>query len=155
MNWNSERVKILEEASRPMSIDNTEGSSNSLMKLVTPTALIIKDEDIVKTYLHPNVEVDEEAANYNIEKSLECVNGKPFYHILVADPTTHVTVEVRNYHHEKFETLKKGEAIVIKSLAHRILATGLVAVRKHRYPTKVFDTEAEALKWFDELRGQE
>ena len=155
MNWNSERIKILEEAFRPMSLDRTDRGANSLSKVVTPTALIIKDGDVVKTYLHANVEVDDEAAEYNIERTLECVSGKGFYHLLVADPTTHVTVEVRNYHHEEFESLKLAEAIVLKSLAHRILTTGLLAVRKHRYPTKIFDCESEALKWFNELRKTE
>lgn len=154
MNWNLERIKVLESA-RPMTPETNEGGQNALVKLVTPTALIIIDGDVMTTYLNADVEFGEEEANHNIDIALKQLNGKKIYHLTVPDPSTHITLQPGNYWNERFLAAKKGEALVIKSLAHRILANAFISTRKKLFPIRIFATESEALKWFDELRGQE
>jgi ribosomal protein S6 len=59
---------------------------------------------------------------------------------------------VEEYGDARFEAIKKGEAIVVKTLAHRILARGIVQARRGKYPISIFNTETEAIAWFDSLR---
>lgn len=123
-----------------------------LKKLVTSSALIMIDGDVVKTYFHPDAEVTEESAEENFEAMWDDVKDMKFYNMIVPDSTTQISIDVRSYDNQPLEDLKKAEALVIKSLAHRILAKFYLNARKHRYPTKVVDTEAEALEWFESLR---
>jgi len=91
-------------------------------KVLTSSALIIIDNDVVKTYTNPDMEYDDQAAIENVEAIWEQVKDRRIFNLIVSDPTTHVTVEARGYTHNEFEKLKVAEAIVIKTLGHRILA---------------------------------
>lgn len=121
-------------------------------KIVTPSALIIIDGDVVSTYTNPDSEFSGEDADKNIEAIWELIKDKKICHLIVPDPTTHVTVEAREYTNPKFESVKKAEAIVIKTLAHRLLAQFYLAARRGKsYPVRIFDSEIEAKKWFASL----
>lgn len=123
-----------------------------LEKIVTPSALIIVDGDIVKTYTNPNSEFCDDAANENAQAIWDFVKDKRIFHLIVPDPTTLITIEARNYRNNDFESVKKGEAIVIKTLGHRLLAHFYMNVRKNNYPVKIFDCENKAVDWFNSLR---
>ena len=151
MNWNLEQTKIL-ESDWPMGSEKNGGKKNSIVKLVTPTALIIIDNDVMTTYLNPDVEFSEEEADVNIDMALKHLHGKRIFHVTVPDSTTHITLRPKRYWNEKFLAVKKAEALVIKTLAHRILANAFISTRKELFPIRIFATEAEALKWFEELR---
>lgn len=126
-----------------------------LKKVTTPTALILIDGDVVKTYMRPDVEFSAEASEENIEAIWDDIKDKKIFNLLLPDPSTQITVDVRTYENAGLESIKKAEAIVIKSLAHRLLAKFYLKSREGRYPTKVFDNEAQALEWFESLRRQE
>jgi hypothetical protein len=123
-----------------------------LEKIITPSALIILDGDIVKTYTNPDSEFCDDAATENAQAIWGLVKDKRIYHLIVPDPTTLITIEARNYRDNNFESVKKGEAIVIKTLGHRLLAHFYMNVRKNDYPVKVFDCEIKAVEWFNSLR---
>lgn len=123
-----------------------------LKKIVTSSALILIDDDMVKTYFHPEVEVTDESAEENFDAIWDDVKDRPYYSLVVPDMTTQISLDVRNYENDALDGLKRAEALVIRSLAHRILAKFYLKGRKDRFPTKVVDTEAEALLWFEELR---
>ncbi|MBI1289314.1 MAG: hypothetical protein GC178_17235 [Flavobacteriales bacterium] len=126
-----------------------------LKKVTTPTALILIDGDVVKTYLHADVEFTEESSEENIAAIWNDIKDKKIFNLLVPDASTQITVDVRTYENVGLERIKRAEAIVIKSLAHRLLAKFYLKPRKERYPTKVFDNEAKALEWFDSIRQTE
>ena len=126
-----------------------------LEKVITPTALILVDIDVVKVYLNADVELSTEAAEENVEAIWHLVKDREVFHLVVPDSTTHVTMGVEEFGDSRFEAIKKGEAIIVKTLAHRILAGGIVQARKRKYPIKICDTEMEAIDWFDSLRKSE
>jgi hypothetical protein len=128
-------------------------SLDKMKKVVTKSSLIILDGDLVTTYTHPDVEFSAESADDNYASIREDLLGRKVFHMIVPDPTTHVTLDVRSYRNEDFEDRKKGEAIVIKTLAHRLLAKFYYGIRKDRYPIRIFDTETSALEWFGTLRS--
>jgi len=124
-----------------------------LEKVITPTALILIDDDVVKTYMNADMEFNAEAAADNIEAIWEYVKGKKVYHLAVPDASTQITMGVDEFGDSRFENLKLGEAIIVKTLAHRILAKAFVKVRCSKYPIKMFEDENDALAWFDTLRA--
>lgn len=126
-----------------------------LKKFETPSALMMLDGNILKTYMRPDIEYTEEDSDENIATVWDDVKDMKFFHLIVPDSSTQISIDVRNYTNEPFESLKRAEAIIIKSLAHRILAKFYVKPRQNRYPTRIFDTEAEALAWFAELEEQQ
>ncbi len=114
--------------------------------------MVIVDQDVVKTYGRPDAEFNEEVSERCIQSIWEHVKDKRIFNLLVAHPTTHVTVNVSHYSNDDYEAVKRAEAMVISSLAHRMLVKFYIKSRKLDYPMMVFDTEKKALKWFDELR---
>ena len=124
----------------------------NMEKVITSSALIIIDDDVVKTYTNPDMEYDDQAANENIEAIWGQVRGKRIFNLIVSDPTTHVTVEARGFTHREFEKLKIAEAIVIKTLGHRILADYYAQAKSRKYPCKVFDCESKAIEWFESVK---
>lgn len=137
-----------------MNSNLTQRNSNHILlkKIVTSSALILIDDDMVKTYFHPDVEVTDESAKENVDAVWNDLKGRHHFSLIVPDSTTQISLDVRSYNNERFEKLKKAEALVIRTLAHRILAKFYLKARPGNYPTKVFDTEADALLWFEELR---
>jgi len=60
-----------------------------------------------------------------------------------------VTSEARNYlaHHEGLIKVRKAHAIIVDSLANRLLANFYFKFNKPKGPGKVFNTEKAALLW--------
>lgn len=125
----------------------------SLEKIVTLSSLIIVDGDVVTTYMNADSEFNDDSANENAEAVFDLVSDKSVFHLIIPDPTTHITVAAGNYSNRRFESIKKAEAIVIKTLGHRLLAQFYMDNNKKEYPVKVFNCEKEAMAWFSSLRG--
>ena len=132
----------------------TSNYSQTLEKIVTPSALIIIDGDVVKTYTNANTVLSDDDADQNVRAIWELIKDKSVYHLVVPDPTTHITVEAGKYRNDDFDSRKKGEAIVIKTLGHRILAQVYIKMRTSRFPIRIFDCEHKAIEWFDALRSE-
>ena len=126
-----------------------------LEKVITPTALILVDDDVVRTYLNADVEFSRESATDNIEAVWDLIKDRRVYHLMVPDASTQITMGMGEIGDERFEIKKKGEALVIKTLGHRILSKAFLKARKHKYPVRVFEKEQEAIDRFDSLRQQE
>ena len=123
------------------------------IRIVTPSSLMIIDNDLVITYTNPDIEFSDESADQNVNAIWDIVKNRSVFHLIVPDPSTHVTVEVREYKNERFESIKKAEAIVIKTLGHRLLAQFYLKARKDKdYPVRIFESEADAREWFETLR---
>ncbi len=126
-----------------------------LEKVITPSSLILIDGDVVKTYTHPDVEFGYDEAKDNVEAMWSHIENRSVFHMVAPDSTTHITMETDAYGDNRFEAIKKGEALVIKTLGHRILAKAFMQARSHKYPVRIFDCEADAIAWFDSLRKAE
>ena len=127
--------------------------SSVMHKIVTTSALVIIDDDLVITYVNPDCEFSDESARENFDAIYDTIRNRKVFHLVVPDPSSLVTVEAREYMNPRFEELKKGEALVIKTLGHRILAQFYMLARKEKdYPIRIFDSEQAATDWFDSLR---
>lgn len=124
-------------------------------KVITPTALILIDDDVVKNYLNADVEFSQESAEENVEAVWEFVKDRRVYHLVVPHASTQITMGIGEIGSERFEIKKKAEALVITTLAHRILSNAFIRARKHKYPIRTFEREQDALEWFNSLRELE
>lgn len=124
---------------------------------VETTASIISFEepDLVRSISKPQTELTLDCVLENSEAAKNMVKGQPFYLIIVTEETATYTKEAREYIHPELELLKKGEAIVVTSLPHRILGTYYARTRRKHHAIRLFATEWEALEWIDSLRARE
>ncbi len=129
--------------------------SDVLEKVITPTALILIDGDVVKTYLNADVDISNEALEENVEAIWDLIKYRRVYHLLVPDASTHITMDPHQYRNPRFESIKKAEALIIKTLGHRILAKVYMTTRKDGCPIRIFEHEKDAIEWFDSLRAEE
>lgn len=125
--------------------------SGRLKKLITPTALIIIEGNLMKTYLNADIEFTEEDADHNIDMCWDFIKDRNVLHMIIPDPTTHIQIDVRNYRNERLESVMKAEAIVLKSLAHKILARAFMTKVGDKYPIKLVDSEQAAIDWFAQI----
>lgn len=152
MNWEKEKTNFLNNAisTNGMPDGFDESAPN---RIVTPSSLMIIDNDLVITYTNPDMEFSDESADQNVSAIWDIVKNRSIFHLIVPDSSTHVTVEARDYKNERFESIKKAEAIVIKTLGHRLLAQFYLKARKDtHYPVRIFESENDAREWFETLR---
>lgn len=154
MSWVKERTFTLKESQGFLSLE-VDYNTAMLKKFITSTSLIIIDNDVVRVYINADVKFDEDSARENVNLIMKEMGGAPFYHLVVPDPTAHISVSASSFQHKDFDRLKKGEAFVIQSLGHRILAQGYLKVTNRDFPVRVFNKEEEALAWFNELRSKQ
>ncbi len=153
MNQEFSEVNIIDELHSSVP-DGVLVGTDLLQRFVTDSALIIVDQDVVVTYTHPDVEFSGESADANVNHIWENIREKRVYHLIVPDSTTHVTVDATDYSNPQFDSVKEAEAIVINNLGHRLLANFYMKLKRGAYPVRIFNSEAEAFKWFDNLRNQ-
>ena len=79
MNWEKERINLLQDAlADGSSIDGFD--ENSPSRIVTPTSLMIVDQDVVITYTNPDVEFSGENAVQNVNAIWHLIKGKSVFH---------------------------------------------------------------------------
>lgn len=117
--------------------------------------LSFEEPDLVRSVSKPDSEMTLECLLENAETVKELVKGQPFYLLIVTEETATYTKEAREYIHPVTESLKKGEAIVVRSLALRILGTFYARTRRKHHPIRLFSTVYEALEWIESLRERE
>ncbi|MCF8259008.1 MAG: hypothetical protein K9J06_15745 [Flavobacteriales bacterium] len=127
---------------------------NSLVE-TTSSILSFRGPDMVRSASKPHSRMTLADIKENAEVVRNMIKGRPFYLIIVAEETADFTVEAREYVDPVLEPLKKAEAIVVRSLAHRILGTLYARTRRKNHPIRMFGTEWEAMEWIDSLRAKE
>lgn len=91
-------------------------------------------------------EFDVDEANRQIAAAYELTNGDR-YKILVDTTKSTITpsVEAKKVVADVEQKIK--EAVIVKSLGNRILGNLYLKIINRRYPCKLFNDEASALKW--------
>jgi hypothetical protein len=122
----------------------------------TSVSIITHEEpDLIRSESKPNAEVTRAGVLEDAEVVMQLSKGKPYYLIIVANETATYDKESREYIHKETEGLKKAEALVARSLAHRILGTFYARTRRKHHPIRLFATEWEAVVWIESLRDNE
>ena len=119
------------------------------------TILSFEEPDLVRSVSKPDTDMTLDCVMEDAAIIKDMVKGKPFYLLIVTEDTATYDKEAREYIDPELEPLKKAEAIVVSSLANRMLGTFYARTRRKHHPIRLFPTTWEALEWIDSLRAKE
>ncbi|MBK7311821.1 MAG: STAS/SEC14 domain-containing protein [Sphingobacteriaceae bacterium] len=120
------------------------------MQISTSTSIIsVTPEGFLEVkFIDNDLKIDLEEAKAQHNASLQLVDGKQMLILVDARDSMHdLTKEAKEYIAQV--SGKKAEAIVVKELHQRIIATFYlkVTVSHYNHPVKVFNDRDEAVKW--------
>jgi len=116
----------------------------------TQTAQInLCDDGIIRVMLKKNSEIDLAKAQENIQAYIDMIEGKKYAYIFYGENDSVVYTEEARKNAKIHETLfpKTCVAVLVKTLAHRMIANFYFKFHKPGYPFKVFDQMAQAEAW--------
>ena len=129
--------------------------TESVDKIDLKTAQIYKDDDgIVHVKYKDEIEVDVEAVKKHIEAIIKLANGQEVCVLLDArNVNSQVTSEAREYAstNKEYENTRKAYAIVVNSLANKLVANFYIKFNKPAKPSRVFNNKKEAMDWLKEF----
>lgn len=95
-------------------------------------------------------EIDVKEVDAMHEFSMTLTKGKKYGTLFVAGPMLNISKEAREHGSQaKFHENLVCQAIVIRSLAQRILGNFIIRFNRGFTEAKLFTSEKEALKWLD------
>ena|ERR1700752_1734170 len=119
-----------------------------MLEATTRTANVSFDGKVLLTELHEDVEVEiaDVIENYNIV--MDIIKGNKFVSLVITASHNSITKEAREYSNNK-ENYRFciAQAIVVKSLATRLLGNFYVMFAKTFCPQKMFSKKEDALEW--------
>lgn len=110
--------------------------------------------DIVRLEYFDHVEVDLKDAKNDYSLYLKVADGKSVSHLVIAGKYTQMTTEAMKYIKDSNQSRSafiKAEAIVVRSLAQRVLGNFYYRLLKPKNNVRMFGTEEEAIDWIHSL----
>ncbi|MBK9283955.1 MAG: hypothetical protein IPM51_06490 [Sphingobacteriaceae bacterium] len=121
------------------------------MNSKTASFKILNDSILEVTLLENDELIDLEEAKAQFNEITTLTDGKPMAVLLDASKSLHqITPQAKKFLAENDKKL--AEAIVVKALHQRIIATFYINLvsKKQKHPTKIFSNRVEALAWLKE-----
>lgn len=116
----------------------------------TKTVKFSFDGKILLSEVIDNMEIDLDDAMENYEASMKLVGDRTYLSLVISAPYTTVTKEAREAMNDpKFYKNAVAQAIVVKSLANRLMGNFLIRIYKQYCPHRLFNSKEEAVKWLD------
>lgn len=113
------------------------------------------ENNIIYVYVKKDADIDVEQILQIRETNEKLANGNNYVVLFEIAEFAFISKEAREYGGEnELGELRKAMAIVVKSMAHRILANFFINVNKPPTPTKVFNDKAKALEWLNKFTKQ-
>ncbi len=111
------------------------------------------EDDIVRVVIEPNAHIEHEDLDRNHEIFKENLKQRrvPFI-IIFGKFSTSDKQSREKFAHEERANYKLMEALVLNTLAHKLVANFHVNFYSPKYPTRIFATEKAAIKWIQENR---
>ena len=128
-----------------------------MQSITTKTATInYYESDIVLIKLIEDSEIDVEEAEENFKATLKITKGNRYAALIDACVAVQVTPEARVYgaDKERQENLI-AQAIIVNSLANRLMGNFIIKFNKPKAPTKLFADYESALEWLRPLTAKE
>jgi hypothetical protein len=121
-------------------------------KIILPQAeLYFIEEHIIKIDMLHNEELELEQMKEILESGIRLANGRPF--CTLGDTRKSLgssTNEARQYAADhSYPPNKIADAILIGSLAKKLMANFYIQFNKPKAPTRLFNSEPAALKWLN------
>lgn len=119
----------------------------------TTASLNMIGEDTLCIRFKPHVVLDLNHLVENREAIFELIGEKQVYVLSVPFNDTLISKEFREtFTNSPERQFKKGEAIVITSLAQQLVAAHVKKTPNRHYPLEMFSDEQSALEWIAELK---
>lgn len=116
----------------------------------TKTVKFSFDGKILLSEVIDNMEIDLDDAMENYEASMKLVGDRTYLSLVISAPYTTVTKEAREAMNDpKFYKNAVAQAIVVKSLANRLMGNFLIRIYKQYCPHRLFNSKEEAVKWLE------
>jgi hypothetical protein len=116
----------------------------------TKTVKISFDGKILLSEIMDNMEIDLDDVFENYEASLKLTGDRPFLSLVISAPYTTVTKEAREAMNDpRYYKNTVAQAIVVKSLANRLMGNFLIRLYKQYCPHRLFNSREEAVKWLN------
>lgn len=122
------------------------------VKIERDKAIITRLEDgIIKVEVRDNIEFNEADLddNYRIYLDIKTQERVPFLVIFGLNSFAQSATRLK-FADKKRARIKLKEALVLTSLAHRLIAQFYINYHKPNHPTKIFSNERDALIWLRE-----
>lgn len=117
------------------------------------TQVFLEENDIIHIKIKPEQVIEVNDFKEIIKRIIELGLVKPRLILFEAGYHASVSPEVRDFAaHPNANYLSLGDAIVIHTLAQRLMANFYVNFNKPSRPTKVFDNVDEAFTWLYQLK---
>jgi len=114
-------------------------------------------ENVIKVSYKTGVNIEIEDVKEIDIACQELSKNQHFYCLTIAiEIYSNMTNEAQKYlsHEAAVANRILGSAIVLSNLPIRILARFFIQFHKPKYPTKIFNSEKEAFKWFQKLKKE-
>lgn len=109
------------------------------------------EESIIENILLEGCNIVEDDVYKLKEINQRMADGKPYVVIVIPEPFSQITREARELiASEKNAVNTIAKAIVVKSLAHKLIADFYLAVNKPVIKTRIFNTREAGLLWLKE-----
>ena len=119
--------------------------------ITTRTGKTSFNDNILLNEMFDNIEIDLKDVNENYDAALKLTAGKKFLSLVIVSPFTTITKEARELANK--EIMYKNtvaQAIIVQSLANRLLANFIVKFYKPFCPVKLFKNKEDAIVWLNE-----
>lgn len=119
------------------------------MKIETRISFIEKlNNNIIRVEIKPDILLEPMDLDENYEAYTQQLNIENGLFLLVFKPGAEANLEARiKYANPKRSKIKKAEALVINTLAHRLGANFYKKKFKPTHPVEIFTEEKEAVDW--------
>jgi ribosome-interacting GTPase 1 len=117
------------------------------------TKVFLREDDIVHVKLKAEQEITMDDFEEIINAVTELGMAQAQLIIFQAGYNSSVTPEVRKFaSHPNANFLSRGDAIVVQSLAQRLMANFYIKFNRPSRPTKIFDNLDEAIAWLHKVK---
>jgi len=110
----------------------------------------MRSDGIIQTVIKDDCDVRISDAELLMDAYLKLGKGKKIPHLIVFGEFAMADRSVLEYMAEEANAYGKADAVVITSMAHKILANFYLKFQKPSVPTKFFKAEDEAVEWLQE-----
>lgn len=128
------------------------------MKTATKTCTVERiGNDVIKLTYFDYVEVDLQAAKLDYSHYLTFAQDNPVKNLVVAGKYTQLSTEAMRYIQAQNESRRDkiiAEAIVVHSLAQRMLGNFYFRVLSPKYNVRMFSSEEKAKMWLDSIESK-
>jgi hypothetical protein len=121
-----------------------------MLEATTRTAHISYDGKMLVTELYDDLVIEIEDAETNFYVVMDMVKGKKFVSLVLVAPNSSITKEAREDANKPDRyKLCIAQAIVVSSLATRILGNFMIRFLKTHCPQRLFKNREEATAWLN------